>query len=326
MAVNRNLFKNMFDGFDSKISSVRGLVNKAVDRIEYDKKTDNFVGLRNLPEEDTTVYVHETEKFRTYMKNIEDILSFKCGDEFSRILERCYDEWVRCECSLEQFRRTEYIRKAYYREHKIYDLIKKTNETVALLDTIKNVQAVKEVVYNNYILSLKTCVDEIKEKHAEYKALPPYSINKNINNVISFIRSECSHIQQIDCLYQAYKIGLNLKDALEIKKCFGKEELDEYKKMTVLLEEFRYGCRDLSEMEKLDGHLKDKTASNAAENETNRRLYERLTGAFTDKWFEAADYTKADSAVNLSPSEKLKEFYSSHMAEANRIIREFEKH
>lgn len=322
MDKNKKFFKDLLD---SRIQSVREFVNKTVDRIDYEKSTDSFAGIQSRQETDIPVYPSETQKFRLYIKSIEDVLLFKVDNNFTRMLEDCFDNWADFEYSLENFRRTEYIRKAYYRENKIYDLIKKINETTALLDTINNVQAVKEVVYNTCILNLKICIDEMKEKHAEYNALPPFNIDKSINNVIIFIKTECTHIGYMESLYKAYKTGIKLNEALETKKYFGEEEIYKFRELAVSLEEFRYGCRDLSDMEKVAEYLKKKNDSNIAEFQKIRRLYEKLTETFTDKWFKAADYNAEDSAVNLYAQDKLKDFYDDYMAQANGIAEEFVK-
>lgn len=313
MAMNKNSFKNMFDSFDN----LKDKFNRAIDR----KNVKTVVKVENSNTDERKLSNSASLRLSIDMRKVENILSFQNYDEFTQRLEQCFDEWVKYKCSLEQFQRNDYIRKAYYGEGKIYDLITIIYKKLIFLDNPKRINSAKEVIYHNYIVNLEIYINEMISKNSKLKGQQPYKIDKNRNNVVLFITDECSDIEPVKYLVQAYKIGQNLKD----KYVFTDEDFEECRQMNMLMDNFSRGCKDLSGLVKLEEHLKKKTSSNIAVNESNSRLYNKLTEVFTEEWFECVDCTKKESKVNLCNQDNLKEFYEEHLADAIEIITEFKK-
>ena len=325
MSIDKSFIKGAFGTIGERVTHVKEMVGHSFDgkRLK-EKNKDKRTGYIGETEAN---YYYMKSKIATTMYEIENILSLKISDPFTVKLKQCYEEWILFEYSLERFRNLYYIRKAYYRQGKIFDLVKEINE---LIDSIKNPESadvIKTAAYTNCVFNIKACIKEMKNENSGRKPLSDCDLTPDLKKMVVFIKNECSEIQSLASLSQAYKIGSELKEMQNdiLTEQDVDKYVDKYGKLTGLMEEFRSGKKNLDGLDALYEQLRKKKESNEKVCENNEQLYEKLIEVFTDDWFEALNYKNEDSCINKVPDEEIKDFYINHMAKANEIIEEYKK-
>lgn len=320
MAIDKSFIKGALGSIGERVTHVKEMVGNSFD--------SNFLKGKNKDKptgciEEIEANYYKKSKIAATMYEIENILSLKMSDPFTVKFKQCFEQWRLCEYSLARVKSLNYIRKAYYSEGKIFDIIGEINELISLLDEPENADVVKAVAYTNYISNLKIYIEEMKTENLNSDALQEYNMTPDSKVIEAFIKSECSEIQPIMSLYEAYKIGSELKE--KSKEILDDPSVEKYGQLSCLMEEFKSGSKKVDGLDNLIEYFNKKRASNEATIEKIENLYKKLVEVFTNEWFEAFDYKNEESAVNKVQAEELKEFYINHMTKVNEIIEEYKK-
>ena len=271
---------------------------------------------RTEPVKTYTIKQTDIDKVVRMKERIEAILSFKTKGELSGSLRTGFERWRSLQSLKEENEAAEVVLSAYYRQGKILDFLSRLQVFTDRMESLSSADTARGMGYNNYIFFLRDQVSEMKEKYQRKRSeISGEPIRNSVDNVVWFIRTECSTAASVRELPGAYETASRL---LETMRC-GREKTTQDRKdiaaISSAIELFANG--DKSELEIIsDGFGQREKAIQASINE-GTALYEALISVMTEEWFASFDPELGNNPIAVMSTGELKAFYLKKLNELN---------
>lgn len=273
-------------------------------------------GDRTEPVKTYTIRQTDIDKVVRMKERIEAILSFKTKGELSGSLRTGFERWRILQSLKGENEAAEVVLSAYYRQGKILDLLSKFQVFADRIESLSSTDTAREMGYNNYIFFLQDQVSEMKEKYQRKRSeVSGEPIKNSVDNVVWFIRTECSAAASVRELPGAYETASRLLETMQCGQEKTRQDRKDIAAISGAIELFANG--DKTELEMIsDGFAQREKAIHASINE-GTALYEALMSVMTEEWFDAFDPELENNPIAAMSAGELKAFYLGKLNELN---------
>lgn len=273
-----------------------------------------------LPKRDMMIIKRQKEK-------LEEFLSLREPAGLCEALNNCIIQWEQVQRLREAGRQAQTVLGLYYQPGKIRDQLTNLVRFTEQMDTEKSPEILRNRGYGSYAFFLRNDMEKLRKQNQPETAELVTSENICEADVLSFLKEECTGIDAVKGIPEAWEICERFLQLHENQETFPREMLSQVGKLTEITEYLQlFQKPGIEQLNRLCSTMaKQKKAIINSIEEANK-VYEVLTRILTEEWFDRLDPDHPGTPLTDMTSTQLKALYQESLAELNNaLLRNTEK-
>lgn len=271
----------------------------------------------NIAKPRNTITTRQIASIKGYQKWIMSVIHLQSSDNNDKIeaLRSAFEVWREMQSLQSENEMAEIVLSAMYRQGKIKDYLGKVSVFIEQIDASNGVEIAIQKGYYNYLSFIRQFVEDMQKKYSQKAAeTKKIVIEESPENVLWFIKSECTDVSAIKDIPKAYEAVARLSK-LEVGQPYDTYIKKDMGSVAEYLDFFRKDPNSFEEIEEVKNNLLQRISAIQRNITKGQQIYELIHEIMTDDWFEQFNpESEACTLMDLS-KEGLKAFYSDKMQE-----------